>query len=80
MERPLYSVQTQLAKPYLSSPNYIGYIHQLDKSHLKTGPYYTTQPTNICIPIIYNYIQPSFPPVPQLCETSPRYQYWYTTQ
>lgn len=75
----MYSVQTPYAKQYLAYPNYVAYTNVIDGS-VKSGPYYTTSPRQQCLPIIYNYVQPSEPAVAPLCYINPRLEYWYTPQ
>lgn len=77
--RMVYGSQSKGPKPYLATPDYLGYVRLIDQS-MKHGPFYSTAPRGQCFPIMYNYIQPNTPPIAPQCVESPRYQYWYTTQ
>lgn len=79
MFRMVYGTPRQGVKPYLATPNYLSYVDVMAQS-VKRAPYYSTAPRGQCIPIMYNYVQPNFPPVAPQCVESPRYEYWYTTQ
>lgn len=78
MDKRIYSVKTQYAKPYLQTPNYRQYIDVIN-NRMKSGPYYEfNQEKDLCI--MYNYVQPTQPYVKPQCLISPRYEYWYTPQ
>lgn len=78
MERNIYGVQTQYAKPYLQYPDYTSYMNVID-TNMKSAPQYKfNQGTDTCI--MYNYVQPQQPYVKPQCVESARYQYWYTPQ
>lgn len=77
-KHPVYSRQTQYAKPYLSTPNYSGYVDTIQRG-MKSGPFYGyNEGPRMCI--MYNYVQPVPPYISPPCSPSPRFQYWYTPQ